>query len=374
MFDEQWPRLEGLFALSTARGLDVRPTLLRVLTDLFVEPGPRSDTEIRRYAELASHLVEQVDEDTRYVVAGKLASSRQAPRAVLDKLLAAEPEAACRIIAHSPLLSPDDLWTLAADGGPMTLAAIASRADIDGELTRFLARSPYPLVAETLVLNPRAPIDRETTAYLAPGLADSPDLAARLAQRRGVEPAWLGALFLLLDRDRRAAMVEAFRAEVELRRAATRDSLIALPAALLAAIESAALSRRRDALVGCLADALDVEPALGRRILDDEGGEPLALTLVAIGMPGDQAARVLMFACPAAGESVERLRALSLMMELTPRLAAARLVRAMIGGGAAATAARHEQLFAEAKAQRLPAQGQPRREAPSSARETGRKA
>src|SRR6185312_4246688 len=118
---------------------------------------------------------------------------------VLDKLLGAEPEAACRIIAASPLLSHDDLWTLAADGGPMTLAAIASRADIDGELTRFLARSPYPLVAETLVLNPRAPMDRETTAYLAPGLSESPELAERLARRRGVEPAWLGALFLLLE-------------------------------------------------------------------------------------------------------------------------------------------------------------------------------
>src|SRR5689334_9688464 len=99
MFEEQWPRLEGLFALSTARGLDVRPTLLRVLTDLFVEAGQRSDVEVARYAELACHLIEQVDEDTRFVVAGKLAASLQAPRIVLDKLLGSEPEAACRIIS-----------------------------------------------------------------------------------------------------------------------------------------------------------------------------------------------------------------------------------------------------------------------------------
>src|SRR4051812_42153077 len=88
MFDQQVPRLDGLFALSRTPGLDVRPTLLRVLTDLFVDARQRGEDDIERYTELAGHLVEQVDDETRLVVAGKLAPCAFAPRPVIDKLIA----------------------------------------------------------------------------------------------------------------------------------------------------------------------------------------------------------------------------------------------------------------------------------------------
>ena len=371
MFDEQWPRLEGLFALSKARGLDVRPTLLRVLTDLFVESGQRSESEVARYAELASHLVEQVDEETRFVVAGKLAASPQAPRIVIDKLIASEPEAAGRIIAASPLLTLDDLWTLAADGGPMTSAAIAKRDDLDGEMVRFLARKGFVLVAETLVLNPRAAMDRETVAFLAPALADAPDMAMRLARRRGVEPAWLGPVFLALDAEARTGVVEAYRLDADARRTATRESLIAPPVLVLDALEFAALSRRPADLATGLGEVLEIGESLALRLVGDIEGDPLALALIAIGMPPDQAARVIMFASPAAGELVERMRALSLLMDRTPRLAAARLVRSMTTQAATPAPGRHEPVFAEGNPARPKSTGKRRDKAPAG-RDTGR--
>ena len=79
-FKDQLPRLDGLLALSGSSGLDIRPTLLRVLTDLFVTARRRTDADVIRFNELAGHLVQQVDMATRLVVAEKLAPCAAAPR------------------------------------------------------------------------------------------------------------------------------------------------------------------------------------------------------------------------------------------------------------------------------------------------------
>jgi uncharacterized protein (DUF2336 family) len=346
MFDEQWPRLEGLFALSQARGLDVRPTLLRVLTDMFVESGPRTDIEIQRFAELATHLIDQVDEDTRIVVAGKLGPCPFAPRVVIDKLIGSEPEPAGRIIEASPLLSLDDLWTLATDGGPMTSAAVARRSDLPVDLVAFLARKPYPLVAETLAQNASAPLDRESVALLAAELQDSPDLAQRIACRTGIRPSWLAPLFLDLDRGWRIAILDALRSDAGARRSTTREAQLVVPKLVLESIEFAALSRRLEDVALALAQLLDISGERAARIVLDPAGEALTVTLIAIGMSPEQTGRILMFCNEGAGQSVDRLRELAVLADTLPRLVAVRLVRAFtaaprIAGG------RHETVFSE---------------------------
>lgn len=364
MFDDQLPRLEGLFALSRARGLDVRPTLLRVLTDLFVEARQPSESDIERYSELAGHLVDQVDDDTRLVVARKLGPCPFAPRLIIDKLIASEPEAAERVIATSPLLTRDDLWTLATDGGPMTSAAIARRRDIDQDLARFLARKGYPLVADALADNVAVSLDEETILLLSPAAADLPDLASRLSRRRDVQAPWLAPLFLDLERSSRMAVLAGSKAESHALRPRTRESQISAPQLVLDAIEHAALSRNpADVGIG-LADLLDLDGAIAARIVSDASGEPLAVTLAAIGMPVDQAARVLIFTAPATpDDAVERIRRLVQIVETVPRMAATRLVRAFTLTSIRQVHARHEMLFAEP--------GQARSKAPARRREQG---
>ena len=360
MFEEQLPRLEGLFALSRAQGLDVRPTLLRVLTDMFVEAKRPSEAEVARFGELALHLIEQVDEDTRLVVAGKLGSSPNAPRPVLDKLIASEPEAAERIIEASPLLTMEDLWTLAIDGGPMTCGAIARRRDLDLELTRFLARKGYPLVADALSSNLAAPIDREVIATLAPAATEIPDLADRIASRRAVDPAWLAPLFLALSPQRRIAVVEAYSRDAADRRPLTRETQFAAPQLVLALIETAALSRATEDLAIGLARILGIDGGDALRIVKEPSGDALALALVAIGMPSDQAARVLMFTVRHVGESVDGLRRLVHLIDSVPRSAATRIVRAFAPSHERLGQPRHESVFSPANHARAKGRAQRR--------------
>jgi uncharacterized protein (DUF2336 family) len=87
------PRLDGLFDLALRDGVDIRPTLLRVLTDLYVQKPFHTREEETQYVELASGLIDAVDAATRETVAARLRGYPAAPAAVLRKLNADEPSA-----------------------------------------------------------------------------------------------------------------------------------------------------------------------------------------------------------------------------------------------------------------------------------------
>jgi len=55
------------------RGVDIRPTLLRVLTDLYVQESAHRRTNERQFIELTSRLIEEVDDATRAAVRARLA-------------------------------------------------------------------------------------------------------------------------------------------------------------------------------------------------------------------------------------------------------------------------------------------------------------
>ncbi|MBV9556088.1 MAG: DUF2336 domain-containing protein [Pseudolabrys sp.] len=81
-----FPQLEGLLDLACRNGVDVRPTLLRVLTDLYVQKPSHRPEEEAQYVELAQRLIENADPVTRATVAARLASYPAAPVAILQKL------------------------------------------------------------------------------------------------------------------------------------------------------------------------------------------------------------------------------------------------------------------------------------------------
>src|SRR6187551_2642408 len=81
-----YPPLDSLVDLACRDGVDVRPTLLRVLTDLYVQKPTHSSDEVTQYVELALGLLDTVDDSTRAAVAASLSGYAAAPAAVLTKL------------------------------------------------------------------------------------------------------------------------------------------------------------------------------------------------------------------------------------------------------------------------------------------------
>jgi hypothetical protein len=81
-----YPPLDGLVDLACRDGVDIRPTLLRVLTDLYVQKPAHSGEEETQYTELACGLIDVVDATTLAIVADKLSVYPAAPAAILERL------------------------------------------------------------------------------------------------------------------------------------------------------------------------------------------------------------------------------------------------------------------------------------------------
>jgi hypothetical protein len=81
------PSLDGLAELSKRTGVDIRPTLLRVITDLYVRKPAHGEKEEAEYTRMALRLIDHVDAKTRAMIAGKIAGYPNAPAAVRQRLL-----------------------------------------------------------------------------------------------------------------------------------------------------------------------------------------------------------------------------------------------------------------------------------------------
>src|SRR5215831_2261246 len=81
-----FPGFDGLMTLSRREGVDIRPTLLRVLTDLYVQASTHSSDEERQFVELTSRLIDEVDDATRAAVSARLALYPLTPADVSRRL------------------------------------------------------------------------------------------------------------------------------------------------------------------------------------------------------------------------------------------------------------------------------------------------
>lgn len=81
-----FPGFDGLMSLSRREGVDIRPTLLRVLTDLYVQTSAHSSDEARQFIELTSRLIDEVDDATRAAVRARLEAYPATPPEILRKL------------------------------------------------------------------------------------------------------------------------------------------------------------------------------------------------------------------------------------------------------------------------------------------------
>jgi hypothetical protein len=134
-----YPHLDGLVDLACRDGVDIRPTLLRVLTDLYVQKPTHSAAEETQYVELALGLIDSVDAPTRAAVAASLAKYPAAPAAIQHKLGHAEtlPPGASDLVEQFFAANADERRAILANLDVATAPPRAS-APPAGELIRRL--------------------------------------------------------------------------------------------------------------------------------------------------------------------------------------------------------------------------------------------
>jgi uncharacterized protein (DUF2336 family) len=167
------PRLKGLYDLASRDGIDIRPTLLRVLTDLYVQKPLHTLEEERQFVELATGLIDAVDPTTRAIVAATLRDYAATPPPVWRKLSAEPPPPRNEDLCELFFAAPSEERRL------ILVNLVGRRAATPHAAPDTLAR----LEASALQRNPS-----EFTRTLRPALGVSAQLALRIVQDSSGEP------------------------------------------------------------------------------------------------------------------------------------------------------------------------------------------
>ena len=158
------------------------PTLLRVLTDLYVQKPSHSPEEEAQYVELALGLVDAVDPLTRGTVTATLSAYAGAPEQVLRKL-ASLPLASRRGDAEG-----DDLIELFFDANTEERRLILTNLDVTADAATL---RPMPAASELVRRLERAAYERNSGEFarvLERALGISRELATRITRDPFGEP------------------------------------------------------------------------------------------------------------------------------------------------------------------------------------------
>jgi len=326
---------EGLIDLDR-RGVDIRPTLLRVLTDQYLHRRIHTLDEERQYTELTLRLLDETDVPARAAVATRLAAHANAPRAVIlrlarDVLTVAEP-----VLRSSPRLAQADLDAIARERGPAYAAIIAERTlsqptppfasrlsvppaaarpnEVQREVQRQAQRPAPPRRQAPLVAASRTDDCAEVSAAVEANMANvkserppdmMPDAIRDMAREvtRDVAPKELCGLFFAADSLERRLIL------ISLEYLPTAAPV--LPAAMQQAdiwrLESSALQHKTEAVLRELERALGISRQTALRIVEDDSGEPIVAAAKAMELPPDVLQRILLFMNPRVGQSVDRV-------------------------------------------------------------------
>jgi hypothetical protein len=280
-----FPGFDGLMTLSRREGVDIRPTLLRVLTDLYVQARAHSTEEARQFVELTSRLIDQVDDATRAAVRARLAIYPGTPLDIARKL-GIKP-------AHGDM-----------------------RVPVPAEIP-----APMPAAA------PAAKPPSEAAQRMASNLSMQPTDAAEISE-----------MFFRAAASERALILHNLP-ETPLKASARIPAPRAKRA--IETLEMAAFAADVENFTLELGETLILPARVAAQVVGDAGGEPLACAAKALDMPSAVFQRVLLFLKPEFGTSVNSVYRLSRLYDRLSERSALIMLAAWRGSTLAVTRAKY---------------------------------
>ena len=286
-----FPGFDGLMTLSRREGVDVRPTLLRVLTDLYVQASTHNVDEQRQFVELATRLIDQVDDATRAAVKARLAIYPSTPAPIMQKL-------------------------------GLSAAQEGRRVPLAREIP-----APAPV---------RTPTDAQQR--MASNMAMQPKDAAEIHD-----------MFFRADASQRALILHNL-AQTPLKAAPRIPTVRAKRAIQI--LEMAAIAGDIENFTFELGDSLILPSRVAAQIVDDAGGEALAVAARALDMPSPNFQRILLFFKPEIGNSVDAVYRLSRLYDRLSDRSALVMLAAWRGSTLAVTRAKYQPSLHDSERQR----------------------
>ena len=279
---------DGLAEIGLRGSVDMRPTLIRVLTDLYVQKLKHTADEERHYTELALRLLDGVNAQTRATIAARLAPHLAPPLRVVQYLVKDLPEVAAPLRGHAVLRAPTETEPPATAPAPVIIAPIKP-------------------------LEPVATPEPEDQGNSADSLAIEDSVADEASHK--LDPATaseLNTLFFASTEEERRLILLNLHIVVPL---SAGEIVVARDTSVARRLEAAALGRHREELAMQFALALHIPHEQAQRITRDNFGEPMVVAIKALSVPRDVFHRILMFANPTVGHSVERVQSLATLFD-----------------------------------------------------------
>jgi uncharacterized protein (DUF2336 family) len=293
---------QALIELARRDRVELRPTLVRVLADQFVQEPAHSPLERARFAELICRLLDGVDTPTRAAVAERLASYPGTPTVVAARLARDEISVAEPILRRSPALGEAELHAILDTCGIAHAIAIKMRSQLPAGIVKRLNTKGQRAVQP-------APAARSDARP-----ADGPALTIALARR-----------YLATDADERKLILKALPACPAIEH---EERIRRIERGFGDQLERAALRHQAQEFAVLLRRVVGMPAELAARVVADPAGDPLLVVSRALEIPFGATSRILLFLNPEIGASVQQVFALAEWFEAMQPAAARRLVGA----------------------------------------------
>jgi uncharacterized protein (DUF2336 family) len=293
-----------------------RDLLTRRLADIVCLPASQVGPAERWItADVLEELLRTAEPGLRRKVALRLAQQADAPAALLRRLACDDYEIAKPILERSDALTDFDRMEVARKGTVAHRLSLARREAVSETVTAALVAMSDEPVLMALLRNEGALLAPQTMDRLMQAAAENPELARLLIRRFELRPAQAFALFWDCGHMERKQILDRFAVGRAVLQDAAADVFpmaaqedepdettgrvlayidrrqrdrAANDASVYGGLEGAVEAASRRGVTNALADEIcrlaQIQPGLLERMLDDFGGEPLAVLTKATGM------------------------------------------------------------------------------------------
>ena len=201
-------RLPDLIALAEEGSSEKRRALLRELTEHFFGSPARTATEDTLYGAVLAKLADDMETAVRAELSSRFANTPDAPHALIRRLANDEAAVAGAVLAHSPVLTDEDLLGVVRNHGQDHLRAVSARPSVSEAISEVIVERGDDETLGTLLRNDGARLSRKASEVAVERAKANPALHDATVSRAGLPADLLNDMYFVVEARLRNQILE----------------------------------------------------------------------------------------------------------------------------------------------------------------------
>ncbi|MDQ8028556.1 MAG: DUF2336 domain-containing protein [Brevundimonas sp.] len=201
-------RLPDLIALAEEGSSEKRRALLRELTEHFFGAPTRTAAEDDHYGAVLAKLADDMEIAVRAELSSRFASAPDAPHALIRRLAHDEASVAGAVLAHSPVLTDEDLLGVVRRHGQDHLRAVSARTSVSEAISDVIVERGDDETLGTLLRNDGARLSRKASEAAVERAKANPALHEPTVSRSGLPADLLNEMYFVVEARLRNQILE----------------------------------------------------------------------------------------------------------------------------------------------------------------------